>query len=446
MFRKSFYSLLIIAAFALAASAQITTGTVEKLKADGTRTPVAGVTVDAFRMDIKAATPPAKTDKNGQFAFAGLQVGWSYILSVSGSGVAPNFLANVRPGQEKLLITVVEGDGKRWSEDEAKKAFAAQKASGGTAGAANEAEVKAAQAKYDSDVKALNEKNSKAEKANEITARAIKEGKDAMEAKNYELAVAKYDEGIAADPDFVGSAPVFFLNRGIALTAFAVDTHNASIKAADATERVAAAGKVRKALADATDGFMKAWTILKNAPATEIPDKAAYDATKLNILRSASDVFKRAVETERVDPSVIDSAKILIPEYTSVETDAAKKAKANLYFADLYRVSGDFDNAVTAYKLILEKTPDDQDALAGAGLGLVNLGYIEMEAGKTEKNKAQEDSGKNKLQEGSNYLAKFVAVAPDTHRYKDDAKMVIDSLKKEQNVAPQKVAPAKKKP
>ena len=116
---------------------------------------------------------------------------------------------------------------------------------------------------------------------------------------------------------------------------------------------------------------------------------------------------------------------------SAVETDAAKKAEADVVLADLYRVTGDSENAIAAYKLILEKTPDDAEALAGAGFSLVNLGYL------------KED--KAKLQEGADLLQKFASSAPDTHKYKADAVALIDNLKKEQNVTPQKVTTTKKK-
>ena len=83
--------------------------------------------------------------------------------------------------------------------------------------------------------------------------------------------------------------------------------------------------------------------------------------------------------------------------------------------------------------MILESSPDNVDALAGAGLSLVNLGFI--------------NTDKTKLQEGANLLQKFVGVAPDTHKFKADVVGLMETLKKEQNVTPQKVAaPAKKKP
>ena len=138
-----------------------------------------------------------------------------------------------------------------------------------------------------------------------------------------------------------------------------------------------------------------------------------------------------AVRTEQVDPMVIDAAKVLIPEYLNVETDAAKKAEANLTFADLYRVVGDSENAIAAYKTILATSPDNADALAGAGLSLVNLGYI--------------NNDKAKLQEGANLLQKFAGIAPDTNKYKADALALIETLKKESNVTPQKVTTTPKR-
>ena len=55
------------------------------------------------------------------------------------------------------------------------------------------------------------------------------------------------------------------------------------------------------------------------------------------------------------------------------------------------------------------------------------------------------DGDKNKLQEGANVLQRFASLAPDSHKYKDVALGLIQTLKAEQNVTPQKTAPAKKK-
>ncbi|MBK9528549.1 MAG: carboxypeptidase regulatory-like domain-containing protein [Acidobacteria bacterium] len=90
MFRKSFAQFILIAAIvavgsiSILAQSQPISGTVEVVNADGTRSPVAGALVECFRTDIKASQPAAKTNAKGQFSFAGLQLGWTFILSVSG--------------------------------------------------------------------------------------------------------------------------------------------------------------------------------------------------------------------------------------------------------------------------------------------------------------------------------------------------------------------------
>jgi tetratricopeptide (TPR) repeat protein len=294
--------------------------------------------------------------------------------------------------------------------------------------------MKKAQAEYEAKKKEIEEKNKKANQTNEIVTAALKAGNEAFAAKNMDLAITKYDEGIAADPMYVGSAPIFYNNRGIALKTRGVDSYNVGIKAgSDVTAKIEAFNKAKKDFADAASGYMNSWNVLKNAPAADITDKANYDSNKMGTLRGAIEVFQMAVRTEQVDPTVIDAAKAIIPEYQANEPDAAKKAAASLALADLYRVVGDSDNAIVAYKAILETTPDNPDALVGAGLSLVNIGYI--------------NNDKTKLQEGSNLLQKFVGIAPDTNKFKADAVALIDTLKKEQNVTPQKVAtPAKKKP
>lgn len=441
MFRKSLISFLFagivifVGGVAVFAQNAPVTGTVEMLKEDGTRVPVEGALVEVFRTDIKASSPPAKTNKRGEFNFAGLQLGWTFILSVSAPGASPNYMPNVKAGQERLLITVTPGDGTKMTEAEV-RAQAAKPRSTATSqeAAQNTEEMKKAKAEYDAKVKEVEDKNKKAQATNELVSAALKAGNEAFTAKNMDLAITKYTEGIAADPNFVGSAPIFYNNRGIALKTRAVDNYNVAIKAgSDVTAKIEGFNKAKKDFADAVEGYVNSWNVLKNAPAADITDKASFDSNRMGTLRGAVEVFQMAVRTEQVDPAVIEAAKLLIPEYQANEPDAAKKAAASLALADLYRVVGDSDNAITAYKAILDSSPDNVDALLGAGLSLVNIGYI--------------NNDKTKLQEGSNLLQKFVGLAPDTNKFKADAVALIDTLKKEQNVTPQKVTtPAKKKP
>ncbi len=433
LIKSIIFSLVIVFAGLSVANAQTApvTGKVELLKADGTREPVVGALIEPFRMDIKASAPTAKTNAKGEFGFAGMQLGWTFYLAVSGPGIAPTYLPNVRAGQERLLITVSPGDGTRLTEDEVRQGAAAAKA-GTTEKAEMTADQKKAQAEYEAKVKEIEAKNKQAEKVNEVVGRAIKEGNEAFNAKNYDLAVAKYDEGIAVDPEYVGSAPIFHNNRGAALLARAILSYNTAIKEKDVSQKVAGLGNARKDMIDATNGYLRSWTVLQNAPASDITDKGNFETAKTNTLRGSRDIFRTAVQTEQADPEMIEAAKVLIPQFLKAEQDAAAKAEANLIFADLYRVSGDSENAIAAYKKILETSPNDYDALAGAGLSLVNLGYM--------------NDDKAKLQEGANLLQQYASAAPDNHKYKADAVALIDTLKKEQNVTPQKVAtPARRR-
>jgi len=451
MFRKSLISFLIFGSVIIMGRVSVfaqfspVSGTVEMQKADGTRQPVAGALIEIYRTDVKGGFPSVKTDKKGSFGIAGMMLGATFAFSVSAPGLAPTVYPNVKPGQEKLLITMVPGDGSKFTEEQVRKGGIPVAKAGGQP-AEMTAEQKKAQAEYEAQVKDVTSKNEKAQKTNEIIARAIKEGNDAFEAKNYDLAIAKYDEGIAADPTFVGSAPTFHINRGIVLTTRAVDTHNRTIKLPDPNEKVANGNKVRKDLTDAADGYAKAWSILKNAPATEVADKTVFDANKTNILKGANDTFQKAIKTDRVDPVQVEAAKVLIPEYLAVETDLAKKAGLQTTLGDLYRVSSDFDNAIIEYRKALEIVKDSPDALAGLGLSLVNVGIIAKDEGDQKKDKAMSDKGTAQMQDGLNLLAVFTQVAPDTHPLKASVKETTEYLNSQNKLTPQKVDTKKKKP
>src|SRR6267378_7171484 len=105
MFRKSL--LLTLAASALLltstvlASAQVGAlyGKVKVKQADGTAVPVAGAIVDVFRTDISGKYE-AKTDKKGEFRWAGLPYSGTYIVAASLPGAQPNFLNDVKAGRE----------------------------------------------------------------------------------------------------------------------------------------------------------------------------------------------------------------------------------------------------------------------------------------------------------------------------------------------------------
>ena len=438
MFRKNYFIFLLAtvlfttSGLAVFAQTAPVAGKVVLKKADGTTEPVAGALVEVYRTDIKGTLPSDKTNKKGEFAFAGLPLGATFVLSISAPNAKPGYYPNVKAGNDKLLITIVEGDGKRWTEQEIRQVLAegATTAATPTKSAQSSEEQKKAQAEYEKQVAEVTAKNENVKQKTAVIEAALKAGNEAFNSKNYDVAIAKFNEGYEADTEFVGSAPVLLNNKGASLTSRAVNTFNQSVKAETAV-RLEGYGKVKKDLGDAADAYNRSWTILKNAPATDAAAAKSLEANKMNALRGIKETFRLMAATEQVDATKAEIGKILIPEYMKAETDQAKKGEAQLILGDVYRVAGDSENAIVEYKKVLEISADNPDALAGVGFSLVNLGYI--------------NNDKTKMQEGANYLQRFASIAPDSHKYKADATGLIETLKKEQNVTPQKVSGSKKK-
>jgi len=91
--------------------------------------------------------------------------------------------------------------------------------------------------------------------------------------------------------------------------------------------------------------------------------------------------------------------------------------------------AGAADKAFVEYQKILAANPDDPDANLGAGLSLYGVG------------------DKAKYQEAANYLQHFVDKAPDTHKFKNDAKAILLEMKNTENVTPEKMTrPPRKRP
>ncbi len=446
MFRKNYFTFLLtltlFSAGSLAAFAQNApvTGKVVMQKADGTTVPVADALVEVFRTDIKGKLPSDSTNKKGEFSFAGLPLGATFVLSVSAPTAKPGYLPNVKAGQEKLLITLFEGDGKRWTEEEIRAAVsgANNTATSGTTTKEqpklSDEEIKkqmAERAKLEAEYA---ENKKKVENQNAVVGASLKEGNDAFNAKNYDLAIAKYTEGVNAAPDFVGSAPVLLNNKGTALKTRAVGFYNQAVTAPDATAKLESYNKAMKDFSDALDSYNASWTISKNAPAADIKDQTTYQANKATALNGFKDLLKVMVQTERVNPEKTAIITTLFGEYMTFEPDAAKKGEAQTYLADVYRILGDSEKAIAEYKKVLATSPDNPDALAGLGLSLANAGY-------------NTDGTINMpmMQESITNLQRFADVAPANHKLKTSVTETVAYLKT-LNVKPVKTEkPAKKK-
>ncbi|MCA1622435.1 MAG: hypothetical protein LC768_04005 [Acidobacteria bacterium] len=435
MFRKNYFiSLLAIGLFLVGGAAVFAQtapvrGQVVLKKADGTTQPVAGAVVEVYRTDVKGKLPSSKTDKKGYFNFAGLPLGASFAFSISGEKIKPEIIPNIKAGADNLVIDVTEGDGKKWTEDEVRQALAtpATAAATGTSNPASKeltADQKKAQEEYQKQVAAVTEKNKKIEQSTGVIKRTLEEGSKAYESKNYDLAITKFDEGIAADPEFAGTAPVLLNNKALALVTRATNNYNQAVKG-DPAARSTAMESVKKDFENAIASSDKALTILKNATSTDAAVQKNYDANKMFALANRKEAYRLITKTG-ADRTKGKEALTAFQEYLVAETDAAKKSAAQLALGETLLDSQEFDLAIVEFEKVLAAEPNNIEALAGAGFSLVNVGYI--------------SNDKSKFQNGANYLQKFADLAPDTHRFKDDAKGLIENLKKEQNVTPQKSA------
>ena len=356
-------------------------------------------------------------------------------LSVSGQGIKADVLTNIKAGSENLVITLSEGDGKRPSEEEVRAvstgAAAATAAGGEGKPAELTAEQKKQQAEYEKQVAEVTSKNKKIEQSTTIIKTSLEEGSKAFEAKNYDLAIAKFDEGYNADPDFAGTAPVLLNNKASVLINRATINYNLAVKNPDAAAKKAAMESVKADYANAVAASDKAITLLTGTTAPDATVQKNYDANKFQALANRKEAYRLMTKTG-ADRSKGKETLTAFSEYIALEPDAKKKSDSQLALAEALQDAQEFDLAIVEFEKVLVQTPDNIEALAGAGFSLVNVGYI--------------SSDKTKFQQGANYLQRFSDLAPDSHKYKSDAQGLIETLKKEQSVAPQKTArPARRK-
>ena len=445
MISKYFYGALAVAV--LIAAASLTTfaqvgelrGHVFMQQADGQKVPLADAQIDVFRTDMTAKYQ-TKTNKKGEFVFAGLPFIGTYTVAASHPTAAPNFVPGVKAGREiPCEITVTPGDGKRLTFEDIKAAGGGTPAPAGAAPATESAADKAKREELMKKNAEIEATNKKITEANEVISRTFKAGNEALTAANlaskekksddaiqkYTEAVAQYDQGLAADPD----QPAILTNKAVALKARGVERFNAAVtsKGDDAAKSAAlqAAKDDFKAAAEASG---KAATMLKaqSAP-TDAAEVQRYNANKYAAYVTHAESMRLFVT--KADQSQAEAGLTAFKDYISVETDAAKKAKAQLDMAQMLLDAGAADQALNEFKSILATTPDSPEANLGAGLAVYASG------------------DKARFQEAANFLQHFVDVAPDSNPMKADAKAILTELKNTENVTPEKTSrPPRKRP
>lgn len=393
-------------------------GNVQLVGADGKPAPLAGATVDVFRTDI-SGDYHTKTDKKGNWVFAGLPYVGTYIVSISAPGAQPNAKSGVKVSQETPVDVILQpGDGRRLTRDEATSVAG----SGGSSSSGGK-ETAADKAKREEEIKKYEEEKKRIGNINEMLARTFKAGNDAITAKNYDEAVKQFDEGLAADPEQV----VLYSRKSLALRARGVDHYNAFAKSTDDTLKTTELESAKKDFQASAEAAAKGVEIAKKeGPATDASGQAAQASRKLEILANRAESMRLLV---KVDHSQLDNAVAAYQEYMAAEPNATSKAKAQHDLAqmifDAASDAGGFERAVTEYQKILDASPDDLVALLRIGQALFNIG-------------AYNNNDKAKYQEAANYLKRFVDKAPDSNPLKADAKGILDAMKDQANVTPEK--------
>ncbi len=105
--------LTIVIGSTLTASAQVgeLRGKVWMQQADGQKVPLPDAQIDVFRTDVKGEYK-TKTDKRGEFVFAGLPFVGEYTVAASHATASPNFVPKVKVGRgTPVEITVTPGEG-----------------------------------------------------------------------------------------------------------------------------------------------------------------------------------------------------------------------------------------------------------------------------------------------------------------------------------------------
>lgn len=402
-------------------------------QADGQKVPLADAQIDVFRTDMKAEFH-TKTNKKGEWVFAGIPFVGTYVVAASHPTASPNFVPGVKAGRGvDVDITVTPGSGKKLTLDEIQKANAAAPPTGGSSGGGG-TESAADKAKREEIMKKnaeIEASNKKITESNEVIARTFKAGNEALTAANaaataknsdeaiqkYGEAVTQYDQGLAADPD----QPAILTNKAVALKGRGVARYNAAItsKTLDDAGRNAALDQAKADFKAASEASSKAAGMLKaQAAPTDPAELDRYNKNRYAAYVTNAESMRLFVS--KVDPTQAEAGLAAFKDYIAIETDPAKKAKAQLDSAQMLLDSGQADKALVEFQTILQSQPDNPEANLGAGLALY----------------AAQD--KTKFQEAANYLQHFVDVAPDTNPLKADAKAILAELKSTEKVIPEK--------
>ena len=424
MLRKNYFTFLTLAALFLLSSIAVfaqgtVKGKVQLKKADGSMVPVEGANIEIYRVDVATGKLPSiKTNAKGEFTVADVPSGQMFAILTTAPNLKPEVTTEIKAGST-VEITVSPGGGEVPTEADVREAIAVSKMS--------PEEIK----KREKLAAEINAKNEKVKNINQVVDKAMTEGKAAFDAKNYDLAIVKYTEGISADPEFAGTAPVFLNNRGTALKLRGLESYKKSTT--DTANKQSLMDSAKKDFQEAIASYQQAATILKTATTTDAKLQKGYVENRNIALRELVEIYRLMIGT-RADATQGKEAIAVATNYAAAETDPAQKTKTLVLLADTLRLAGDSSSAVPVYRMAMTSAPENPDILAGLGLSLFSAG--------AEKSPAD----KPLMQEGLDLMTRFAEIAPETHPLKADVKGAVEYIKTTEKLTPQKVTrPASKR-
>ncbi|MGI8899286.1 MAG: carboxypeptidase regulatory-like domain-containing protein [Pyrinomonadaceae bacterium] len=427
MFRKFLFAICTVVAvlstaFIVSAQSGELRGRVTLNQADGTKGPASDVAIDVYRTDLSGKYN-TKTNKKGEFVFAGLPLVGTYTIAASHPSAQPTWVPNVKVGSgTDYKIDLSPGDGKRLTLEEIKAAEKQNSGSGASPGRSS-GESAADKAKREEMIRKNAEievKNRNIEESNTVVARTFAAGNAALEAKNYDEAIKQYDEGIAADP----SQPALLTQKSAAMKGRGVDRYNAAITSKDEAAKGPGIEAAKSDFRASAEAIKQAVDLLNAQTVPPDPqEQTRFNANKIAALSTRAEAMRLFVT--KVDQSQVEAGQKAYEDYLAVETDPARKLAAQRGLAQMLFDANSFDKALAEYQKILATNSDDTDALVKSGMLLFNIG-------------AMNNNDKAKYQEAANYLQQFVDKAPDTDKLKADAKAILEELKNQQNVKAEK--------
>lgn len=355
--------LLCLSAFTAAAQTTQANGKVTLRQTDGTEVPVPDATITFYRTDI-AGKYEVKTNKKGEYVRLGMPFG-TFTIAVNAPNAQPTYSSGIRLSQKPENNFVLSpGNGRVITLDEIKAAAANPTAGGAPAAPVDNAEARKRAEEIARANAEIDAKNARATELNAKLPQILKTGNDAFNSKNYDAAIAAYDQGITADPE----QGVFHLNKSAALRGRGVDRYNEAVKSKNQAGRATAQSDLKAAV----EASEKAVAAYRAAPAkqgaTAAPAGGGKSTELLSALASRAETYRLAMRIGMTESA--DAAATAMQEYIAAETDASKKGKFEITLADALRDSGQVDKAVATYRRLLAADPNNIDAVFGLGMAL----------------------------------------------------------------------------